>query len=68
MGKQTVYYKNSTVERILEMKNGKEHVMFVMFYSDGEKYVEQFYENGNPIGTWYRWDKNGDLVETIEYK
>lgn len=65
--KQTVYYKNGTVERILEMRDGKEHKMFVMFFSDGKKYVEQFYENGNPIGTWYRWNKKGLLVETIEH-
>ena len=29
--KQTVYYRNGNVERILEMKNGIEHGMFVMF-------------------------------------
>ena len=65
--KQTVYYRNGNVERILEMKNGIEHGMFVMFYSNGKKYVEQSYDNGKPVGTWHRWNKEGELVETIEH-
>ena len=49
------------------MKNGVEDGTFVMFFSNGEKYVEQFYEEGNPVGTWHRWNKEGELVETIEH-
>ena len=62
-----MYYPNGQMERMLEMKNGVEHGTFVMFYSDGKKYVEQFYENGTPTGTWHRWSSDGNLVETIEH-
>ena len=65
--KQTVYYKNGAVERILEMKEGVEHGMFVMFFPDGKKYVEQSYENGKPVGTWKRWNISGELAETKEH-
>jgi antitoxin component YwqK of YwqJK toxin-antitoxin module len=65
--KQTMYYPNGQMERMLEMKNGIEHGTFVMFYSDGKKYVEQFYDEGEPIGTWHRWNKKGEVVETIEH-
>ncbi len=65
--RQVMYYPNGQVERIVEMKKGTEHGTFLMFYSDGGKYVEQHYENGQPVGTWYRWNKNGDVVETIEH-
>jgi antitoxin component YwqK of YwqJK toxin-antitoxin module len=65
--KQTIYYPNGQLERMLEMKNGVEHGTFVMFFSDGIKYVEQFYEEGEPVGIWHRWNKEGELVETVEY-
>ena len=65
--KQTMYYPNGQMERMLEMKNGVEHGIFVMYFSDGTKYVEQFYNNGEPTGVWHRWNKDGYLVETIEY-
>lgn len=65
--RQVMYYPNGQIERILEMKNGTEHGSFLMFYSDGGKYLEQHYENGEPVGTWYRWNKNGDIIETIEH-
>jgi len=65
--RQVMYYPNGQIERILEMKNGTEHGSFLMFYSDGGKYVEQHYENGKPVGTWYRWNRDGEIVETIEH-
>lgn len=65
--RQVMYYPNGQVERILEMEKGTEHGTFLMFYSDGGKYVEQHYKNGQPVGTWYRWNKNGELIETIEH-
>jgi len=65
--RQVMYYPNGQVERILEMENGTEHGSFLMFYSDGSKYVEQHYENGEPVGTWYRWNRDGEIVETIKY-
>ncbi|WP_167619545.1 toxin-antitoxin system YwqK family antitoxin [Maribellus sediminis] len=63
---QIMYYPNGQVERTLELKNGVEHGSFVMYYPDGSKYVEQHYADGEPVGTWYRWNKNGELVETKE--
>lgn len=65
--KQTMYYPNGQMECLLELKNGVEHGIFVMYFSDGKKYVEQFYDEGEPIGTWHRWNKEGELVETIEH-
>ena len=65
--KQTRYYPNGQIERMLEMKNGMEHGTFVMFFTDGQKHLEQFYEEGEPVGTWHRWNKDGELIETIEY-
>ncbi len=65
--KQTRYYQNGNIARVLEMKNGVEDGAFVMYYSNGEKHVEQFYEEGVPVGTWHRWNKEGELVETIEH-
>ncbi len=65
--KQTMYYENGQMRRMLEMKNGEEHGMFVMYYSDGKKRVEQFYNQGEPVGIWHQWNRNGDLVETIEH-
>ncbi len=65
--KQTRYYPNGQVARILEMKNGVENGIFIMYYSNGEKQIEQFYEKGEPVGTWHRWNSEGELVETIEH-
>jgi antitoxin component YwqK of YwqJK toxin-antitoxin module len=66
--KQTMYYPNGQMERMLEMKNGIEHGTFIMFYSDGTKYIEQFYEEGEPSGIWRRWNNKGELMETIEHE
>jgi len=65
--KQTMYYPSGQMERMLEMKNGVEHGTFVMYFSDGQKYVEQFYEEGEPVGIWHRWNNKGELMETIEH-
>jgi antitoxin component YwqK of YwqJK toxin-antitoxin module len=65
--KQTRYYPNGQIERMLEMKNGMEHGTFVMFFTDGQKHLEQFYEEGEPVGTWHRWNKEGELIETMEH-
>ena len=64
---QIMYYPNGQIERLVELKNGNEHGKFLMFYSDGTKYMEQHYKNGEPVGTWYRWTKDGELAETIEH-
>ncbi len=65
--KQTMYYPNGQMERMLEMKNGVEHGTFVIFFSDGTKHLEQFYDEGEPIGTWHRWNKKGEMVDSIGY-
>lgn len=65
--KQTRYYPDGQMERMLELKNGVEHGTFVLFFSDGTKHIEQFYDEGEPTGIWHRWNREGDLVETIEY-
>jgi len=65
--KQTMYYPNGQMERMLEMKNGLEHGSFVIFFSDGTKHVEQFYNEGEAVGIWHRWNSKGDVVETIEH-
>ena len=65
--KQTMYYENGQMRRMLEMKNGVEHGTFVMYYSDGQKRVEQFYEEGEPVGTWHQWNRDRQLIETIEH-
>ncbi len=62
---QNVYYENGQTERRLEMKDGLEHGTFRMYFPDGKPYVEQFYDEGKPVGTWHRWDADGKLVETI---
>lgn len=64
--KQTEYYPNGQMMRMLEMKNGVENGTFIMFFSTGKKHIEQFYEEGEKVGTWHRWNKD-ELVETIEY-
>jgi antitoxin component YwqK of YwqJK toxin-antitoxin module len=65
--KQTLFYPNGNIERSLEMKNGVEHGHFLMYFQDGSKYVEQYYNEGEAIGTWYRWNKKGELLESIEH-
>ena len=65
--KQIMYYSNGQVRRTLEMKNGVEHGTFEMYYSDGKKRVEQFYNEGEPVGIWHQWNQDGELVETIEH-
>ena len=65
--KQTAYYSDGQIRRMLEMKNGEEHGTFLMYYSDGQMRVEQFYEKGEPVGIWHQWNRNGELVETIEH-
>jgi len=65
--KQTMYYSNGNMERMLEMKNGVEHGTFVIFFSDGEKHLEQFYDEGKPVGTWRRWNNQGELMDSIKY-
>jgi antitoxin component YwqK of YwqJK toxin-antitoxin module len=65
--KQTMYYPDGQIRRVLEMKNGVEHGSFLLFFPDGQKSQEQFYEDGKPIGIWNRWNAEGELVETIEH-
>ena len=65
--KQTVFYPNGQMRRMLEMQFGVEHGTFVIFFSDGQKFIERFYVDGEPTGTWHKWNRDGELVETIEY-
>lgn len=65
--KQIMYYSDGQIRRMLEMKNGVEHGAFVMYFSDGQKRVEQFYDEGEPVGTWHQWNSDGELIETIEH-
>lgn len=64
---RTMYYANGQIERELEMSEGREHGQFVMYYSNGKRYVEQYYDHGTPIKTWKRWNEGGELIETIEH-
>lgn len=64
---QTMYYADGQIERDLEMENGVEHGRFVMYYPDGKIYVDQYYDHGNPVKTWTRWNEDGVLVESINY-
>lgn len=66
--KHTMYYSNGQVRRTLELKNGVEHGSFVIYYSNGDKFIEQFYNEGKPAGIWSRWNSEGELIESIEHE
>ena len=53
-------------KNIWEVQNGLA-IKQTRYYSNGEKFVEQFYENGEPVGTWHRWNRDGELVETTRH-
>ena len=63
---QQVFYANGQLERIAQMEEGRVHGAFRMYFSNGLPYVEQYFDHGNPVGTWRRWDNTGILVEQFE--
>jgi antitoxin component YwqK of YwqJK toxin-antitoxin module len=64
---QINFYSNGQIERILDMSEGVSNGAFRMYYPDGRKYVEQYYDHGKAVKTWYRWNEQGEIVEKIEH-
>ena len=51
----------------MEMKEGIEHGKLLIYFNDGNKYVEHFYEEGSKTGVWRRWNRAGELMEETDY-
>mgnify|MGYP001577939721 FL=1 len=39
-----------------------------LYYKDGLKKLEKEYKNGQPIGTWTKWYKNGEIETSIAFE
>ncbi|MCH8905257.1 MAG: hypothetical protein IIA45_15270, partial [Bacteroidetes bacterium] len=65
---QMGYYADNSWERVVEMEDGMEHGKLLMFHPNGEKYIEQHYHHGEPIGLWSIWDDQGVLLEEKQHR
>lgn len=60
--KSTYYFRDGSLSREFNFKDGKSHGLHIMYYENGGKYIEEFYQNGRPHGTTKRWTKEGKLA------
>jgi len=62
------YYGPGALERDFTFKDGISHGKFVMWYENGEKYIEENYVEGNLHGEALRWYENGNKLREAEFK
>ena len=67
MTRQLCWYPNGQLERDFNFKNGLSHGSHLMYYDDGRKYIEEIYENGQPIKL-LRWFNNGQLAREAYFE
>ena len=48
-------------EECVKPKNGK----WISYYKNGQKKFVEFYDCGEPIGTWYNFDSLGTLIDSV---
>ena len=61
-------YKNSTLSKRIEFKNGLRHGNYEEFYPNGKLSAKGYYKNGKKNGTYRKWREDGTLLRNIKYK
>ena len=49
------------------MKHGQRHEKCELWYVTGQKESECVYFEGEPHGNWKQWDRQGQLIFSIDY-
>lgn len=65
--RQVGFFEDGSISRDFNFRAGKEHGKFVMYYSNGQRYIEQYFIDGALEGKIYRWDREGNLLEEAIY-
>jgi antitoxin component YwqK of YwqJK toxin-antitoxin module len=56
-------YRNAgTTNLVINLKDNVEHGSWERFYLNGQLNEQCFYDNGEPIGVWKTWDRNGIII------
>jgi hypothetical protein len=64
---QIGYYYNGNISREFNFSNGQAHGRHVMYNSEGALYIEEYYENGQPVHL-KRWHANGELAREAKFE
>jgi antitoxin component YwqK of YwqJK toxin-antitoxin module len=66
-GSYELLYPNGNCSIRASFKDGEPHGIWVSFFRNGERYQEGAYYNGDKIGVWKEWGKQGVLVSVKDY-
>jgi len=62
------FYDKDNIERDFHFKDGISNGKFVMWYENGNQYIEEDYEDGILNGKALRWYENGNKWREAEFK
>ena len=55
-------YLNGNIHMKVDLKNGKKHGRFKMYFPDGTLQMKGRFKNDEPSGTWRAYDEEGNLI------
>jgi len=61
-------YPNGQLYRTIDFRNGKIHGLYRLFFEDGKKRMESYYEDGLRSGRTTIWHEEGGLSEVADYE
>lgn len=64
----TQYFENGSVQRLIEMKDGKKHGKMTDYYPDGKLFGERYFENDKQVGKTIIYYKSGKIKEVQYYQ
>lgn len=63
-GIEKIYYRSSKLNKIKKYEHGCLDGLMVIYYENGEKYIEANYLNDNLIGEYRIYEDDGKIKET----
>lgn len=63
----TDYYENGQISEVFDISNTLPQGEYKMYYPDGKIRKRGYYINGEMAGIWEFFDKEGNIIRTINY-
>lgn len=61
-------YEDATISSVMEMRDDEPHGKMKTWHSNGNVWIEGYYEKGAPHGRWKTYYSNGNIEKDLVYE
>lgn len=65
--KQEEFFDDGTLKQLVEIKDGKKHGDYRLYYANGQVKIRGSFDMDQPSGKWKYYTEDGELIKTDKY-